>query len=114
MSEPTDLRTLYKRLESFGKDLQQGNQKFRSLRDFFAAGKAHNYEPTNPADPLNRAVRRCKYGYQIFVAGAFNAGKSTLINALLDIKDLLPQGDLPYTGVVTTIKYKPRTGFSIT
>ena len=114
MSEPTDLRTLYKRLESFGKDLQQGNQKFRSLRDFFAAGKAHNYEPTNPADPLNRAVRRCKYGYQIFVAGAFNAGKSTLINALLDIKDLLPQGDLPYTGVVTTIKYGPRTGFSVT
>src|SRR5262249_61538106 len=94
--------------------LQQANQRFKSLRDLFGNGRAHNYEPTNPTDPLNRAVRRCKYVYQIFVAGVFSAGKSTLINALLDAKDLLPQADLPYTGVVTTIKYGSRYGFSVT
>jgi hypothetical protein len=114
MNESTDFSGLYRRFETFGKELQQANQRFKSLRDLFANGRAHNFEPTNPTDPLNRAVRRCKYVYQIFVAGVFSAGKSTLINALLDAKDLLPQADLPYTGVVTTIKYGSRYGFSVT
>ena len=40
----------------------------------------------------------------VSVAGAFNAGKSTLINALLNEEGLLPAGDVPTTALPTYIQ----------
>ena len=55
-------------------------------------------------DVLDEQQRKTQEAFKVLIVGAFNAGKSSMINALAG-RDFLPTGDLPETGVVTELIY---------
>ena len=54
---------------------------------------------------IDANIQGLKYGrYRVVVLGAFSAGKSTLINAMIGC-ELLPKSDVPTTAIVTELAY---------
>lgn len=49
----------------------------------------------------------------VVVHGAWNAGKSSLVNALTDTQDLLPTGPTPDTAVITVVSHSPTLRMSV-
>ncbi|MDP3277955.1 MAG: dynamin family protein [Deltaproteobacteria bacterium] len=60
-------------------------------------------------DELQRNVTE-EY-YRVAVLGGFNRGKSSLINALLDVEDLLPIAALPSTSGLIAVRYGHQTTY---
>lgn len=62
-------------------------------------------ERTELATLIDANIQGLKYGrYRVVVLGAFSAGKSTLINAMIGC-ELLPKSDVPTTAIVTELAY---------
>lgn len=62
---------------------------------------------------IDANVQGLKYGrYRVVVLGAFSAGKSTLINAMIGC-ELLPKSDIPTTAIVTELAYCEKPYFFI-
>ncbi len=58
---------------------------------------------TNAVRRIEELSSRYEEPFRLAVVGEFKAGKSTLINALLGRRDLVPEGVTPTTGAVTEI-----------
>src|SRR5262249_56849849 len=53
-------------------------------------------------------IRRAGSPVKIGVVGEFNAGKSLLLGGLIGYADALPVSDVPTTGNVTALHFRPR------
>ena len=86
--------------------LQQYEQfKFR-LAEVIRLASAMDYEHDKGSEQRWREVlaRLAEDRFNVVVAGRFNRGKSTLMNALFGM-DRLPTGIMPLTSVITTVRY---------
>ena len=86
--------------------LQQYEQfKFR-LAEIVRFASAIDYEHEKGSEQRWREVlaRLAEDRFNVVVAGRFNRGKSTLMNALFGM-DRLPTGIMPLTSVITTVRY---------
>jgi GTP-binding protein EngB required for normal cell division len=86
--------------------LQQYEQfKFR-LAEVIRLASAMDYERDQGSEQRWRDVlaRLADDRFNVVVAGRFNRGKSTLMNALFGM-DRLPTGIMPLTSVITTVRY---------
>ena len=86
--------------------LQQYEQfKFR-LAELIRFASAIDYEHEKGSEQRWRDVlaRLAEDRFNVVVAGRFNRGKSTLMNALFGM-DRLPTGIMPLTSVITTVRY---------
>jgi len=86
--------------------LQQYEQfKFR-LAEVIRLASAMDYEHDKGSELRWREVlaRLAEDRFNVVVAGRFNRGKSTLMNALFGM-DRLPTGIMPLTSVITTVRY---------
>jgi len=86
--------------------LQQYEQfKFR-LAEIIRLASAIDYEHDKGSEQRWRDVlaRLADDRFNVVVAGRFNRGKSTLMNALFGM-DRLPTGIMPLTSVITTVRY---------
>ena len=86
--------------------LQQYEQfKFR-LAEIMRLASAIDYEHDKGSEQRWRDVlaRLAEDRFNVVVAGRFNRGKSTLMNALFGM-DRLPTGIMPLTSVITTVRY---------
>jgi small GTP-binding protein len=86
--------------------LQQYEQfKFR-LAEIVRLASAIDYEHDKGSEQRWRDVlaRLADDRFNVVVAGRFNRGKSTLMNALFGM-DRLPTGIMPLTSVITTVRY---------
>jgi len=79
--------------------------KFR-LGEIIRLASAIDYEHDKGSEQRWRDVlaRLADDRFNVVVAGRFNRGKSTLMNALLGM-DRLPTGIMPLTSVITTVRY---------
>ena len=79
--------------------------KFR-LAEIIRFAGAIDYEHDKGSELRWRDVqaRLAEDRFNVVVAGRFNRGKSTLMNALLGM-DRLPTGIMPLTSVITTVRY---------
>jgi small GTP-binding protein len=79
--------------------------KFR-LAEIIRFASATDYEHDKGSEQRWRDVlaRLAEDRFHVVVAGRFNRGKSTLMNALLGM-DRLPTGIMPLTSVITTVRY---------
>lgn len=86
--------------------LQEYEQfKFR-LAEIIRYASAIDYEQDKGSELRWREIqtRLAEDRFNVVVAGRFNRGKSTLMNALLGM-DRLPTGIMPLTSVITTVRY---------
>lgn len=65
--------------------------------------------PREASDTLQQAILQLDELFLLVIVGEFNAGKSSLINALLGAK-ILPEGVTPTTSRVTLIKWGEQVG----
>jgi small GTP-binding protein len=81
------------------------NFKFR-LAEIIRLAGAVDYEHDEGSERRWRDMqsRLAEDRFNVAVAGRFNRGKSTLMNALLGM-DRLPTGIMPLTSVITTVRY---------
>ncbi|MGB8885916.1 MAG: dynamin family protein [Candidatus Korobacteraceae bacterium] len=79
--------------------------KFR-LAEIIRYASAIDFEHDKGSEQRWRDVlaRLAEDRFNVVVAGRFNRGKSTLMNALLGM-DRLPTGIMPLTSVITTVRY---------
>ena len=79
--------------------------KFR-LAEIIRLASAIDYEHDKGSEQRWRDVlaRLAEDRFNVVVAGRFNRGKSTLMNALFGM-DRLPTGIMPLTSVITTVRY---------
>lgn len=79
--------------------------KFR-LAEIIRFASAIDFEHDKGSEQRWREVlaRLAEDRFNVVVAGRFNRGKSTLMNALLGM-DRLPTGIVPLTSVITTVRY---------
>lgn len=79
--------------------------KFR-LAEIIRYASAIDFERDKGSEQRWRDVlaRLADDRFNVVVAGRFNRGKSTLLNALLGV-DRLPTGIIPLTSVITTVRY---------
>ena len=88
--------------------LAQHKENLESFSQMFAREKdcaiAIAPENENIQSILEEQKRKTEEAFKVLVVGAFNAGKSSMINAMAG-RDFLPTGDLPETGVVTELIY---------
>ncbi len=54
---------------------------------------------------LDEQKKKTAEAFKVLIIGAFNAGKTSMINALAGREDFLPTGSLPETGVITELVY---------
>ncbi|MBR4039921.1 MAG: dynamin family protein [Clostridia bacterium] len=54
---------------------------------------------------LDEQKKKTREAFKVLIVGAFNAGKTSMINALAGRENFLPTGDLPETGVITELIY---------
>jgi len=59
---------------------------------------------------MRDALFHADHPYLIVLMGPYNAGKSSIINALLGTPDLLPVGPTPTTDRITILRYGEQTG----
>ena len=72
-----------------------------------------NDENKKLAEQTRELIRRlAEKRFYLVVLGQFKRGKSTFINALLDL-EILPTGALPVTSVITLIEYGPKRQISV-
>ena len=61
-------------------------------------------EDQEMVNDLKGQQKKIDEDFMVLVIGEFNAGKSTMINAMMG-QDILPTGALPETGVITELRY---------
>lgn len=54
---------------------------------------------------LDEQKKKTAEAFKVLIVGAFNAGKTSMVNALAGRENFLPTGDLPETGVITELIY---------
>lgn len=96
-------------LHAFGLQLSETALKFQQAvraGRFPERGASFHYDRNDPGDPLNRSIDITRrFEFLIAATGAFSSGKSTLLNVLLNIPDLLPSSAIPLTAVCTVVRY---------
>lgn len=102
------LRDLYRNLHQLGLNLREAARRFQDMvraGNFTENGRSFSYSPEEPREVLNRSIDITRdFGFLVAVTGAFSSGKSSLLNLLLDDRDLLPASVIPMTAVCTVIR----------
>jgi len=106
------LRHVYRDLHQLGLKLRESALRFQELvraGNFAENGRTFAYAPDEPREVLNRSIDITRaFEFLVAVTGAFSSGKSSLLNLLLDQKNLLPASVIPMTAVCTVIRHGDR------
>lgn len=98
------LRPTWEALPASADDAMSVGQVMTTMRDYIA--RDHRLVDFMPA--IQEQLATLDAPLSIAIVGEFNAGKSTLINALLG-EDMVPTGVLPTTAHTGIIQYGPRS-----